>query len=328
MPGISAVLRINMSGQRATGKDEADRYNAAIDMAEYADRNGFAIVNVEEHHNAQIGWLPSPLLMAGFIASRTKKIDIRGSALLVTLYDPIRLAEDIAMLDLVSRGRFYFILGQGYRPIEYHMHDHDWESRGEATEFIIETLLKAWTGAPFEYRGQQVQVSPAPFTKPHPLFYYGGMSKTAVQRAAKFGLPFFPPQPMPELQEYYLAEAQKHGKAGRVEVHEDMSLLFIDDDPDRAWAELGPYFLRETQEYSSWRRGGVARHYQTESASVDELRKQGTFEIITPEECLTRAKSTEGRDYKPVLHPLAGGIPLDRAWHCLELFSSKVLSQL
>jgi alkanesulfonate monooxygenase SsuD/methylene tetrahydromethanopterin reductase-like flavin-dependent oxidoreductase (luciferase family) len=113
---VMSVLRLNMSGSAADPGMEADRYQAAIDMSAAAEAGGFSIVNVEEHHDAGIGWLPSPLLMAGMIISRTRRIQVRANALLGTLYDPVRLAEEIAMLDLVSRGRFVFVLGQGYRP--------------------------------------------------------------------------------------------------------------------------------------------------------------------------------------------------------------------
>ena len=95
---------------------DADRYQAAIAMAEYADRAGFAIVNVEEHQDTGIGWMTSPLIMAGLILGRTSRVQVRGSAILVTLYDPVRLAQDIATLDLASRGRFVLTAGQGYRP--------------------------------------------------------------------------------------------------------------------------------------------------------------------------------------------------------------------
>jgi len=328
MPDIAAVFRINMSGKGADGPAEADRYQAAIGMAEYADRGGFAVVNVEEHHDAEIGWLPSPLMMAGLIVPRTCRARIRASALLVTLYDPIRLAEDIAILDLASRGRFFFILGQGYREAEYHLHDKDWATRGAQTDFIVRTLLTAWKGEPFDYKGRTVHVSPAPFTKPHPPFLYGGMSKIAARRAAQYGLPFFPAQPMPELQAYYLDECQKLGHEGKVEIHEDMTLLFVDEDPDRAWAELGPCFLRETRQYSAWQRNRLDRHYQSDSDSVDALRAQGIYEIVTPEECLKRAASVTGRPWKPILHPLAGGIPIDRAWASMELFTEKVLKHV
>jgi len=326
MADIAPILRVNMSGSVGAAESEADRYAAALDLAELADRNGFAVVNVEEHHDAEIGWLPSPLIMAGLIISRTQRVTVRACALLVTLYDPIRLAEDIAILDSASRGRFVFVMGQGYRPSEYHALDRDWQRRGAATEHVIETLLKAWRGEPFEYRGRRIHVSPRPFTQPHPPFFYGGMSPAAVKRAARYGLPYFPPQPMPELESLYEAEAKRLGTRGRIERHDDLSLLFIDEDPDRAWAELGSYFLREAEEYALWARGGVERRYEAQATTVDELRRQRVYEVLTPDECLERARQARGT-YKPILHPLAGGIPIRRAQDCMQLFADRVLGR-
>ena len=327
--GLKPVLRLNMSGRAETGAGEADRYRAAIDMAAYAEQGGFAVVNVEEHHDSSLGWLPSPLIMAALIAARTERIEIRASAILAPLYDPIRLAEDVAMLDVASRGRFSFVLGQGYREGEYHLMDRDFARRGAATEAMIETLLKAWTGEPFDHRGRTVQVSPRPYTAPHPPLWYGGMSPAAAKRAARFGLPFLPGQPMPEIEAIYLAEAERLGKPARVERFSDLSMLFIDPDPERAWAELGPHFLREVDQYAEWTRSGVQRLYDRGSGSLEALRASGTYEILTPDQCLERARHrlAEGR-FHPILHPLAGGVPLDRAWDSLRLFVAHVLGRL
>ena len=325
MGRIKAILRLNMSGHAADGRAEADRYAAALDMAAYADAGGFAVVNVEEHHDAAIGWLPSPLVMAALIIPRTTRIEVRASALLAPLYDPIRLAEDIAILDVASRGRFSFVLGQGYRPEEYHALDRDWAGRGARTDFIIETLLAAWRGHPVEYRGRRIHVSPRPYTEPHPRFYVGGMSRAAVKRAARYGLPYFPPQPSPELEAVYLEELSRLGRSGFIERHDDLSLLILDHDPDRAWQELGPFLLREAEEYARWTRAGVARAYEAAAASVTALRAQKVYEIITPEECRTRAAAR--REYRPILHPLAGGIPIERGWRSLRLFVEQVLGQ-
>jgi alkanesulfonate monooxygenase SsuD/methylene tetrahydromethanopterin reductase-like flavin-dependent oxidoreductase (luciferase family) len=321
---IRAILRLNMSGHAVDGRAEADRYSAALDMAAYAEASGFAIVNVEEHHDAAIGWLPSPLVMAALIIGRTSRVQVRASALLGPLYDPIRLAEDIAILDLASRGRFSFVLGQGYRPEEYHALDREWAGRGARTDFIIETLLAAWRGEPIEYRGRMVHVSPRPYTQPHPPFYIGGMSAAAVKRAARFGLPYFPAQPSPELEALYLEESARLGRTGLIERHDDLSLLIVDDDPDRAWLDLGPYLLREAEEYARWRRAGVARHYESVADSVEALRAQKAYEIISPEECCSRA--AERSEYRPILHPLAGGIPVGRGWKSLRLFVERVLA--
>jgi alkanesulfonate monooxygenase SsuD/methylene tetrahydromethanopterin reductase-like flavin-dependent oxidoreductase (luciferase family) len=306
-------------GRGADPEREADRYQAAVAMAEYAEKVGFAVVNVEEHQDTEIGWLGSPLVMAGLVLGRTSRVQVRGSAILVTLYDPLRLAQDVATLDLASRGRFTLVAGQGYRPGEYHMMDRDFATRGARTDFVLDTLLQAWAGDPFDYRGRICRVSPLPFTSPHPPLYIGGMSKVAVRRAARLGLPFFPAQPTPALESYYLEECARLGKTGRVVIQREMSLWFIALDPDEAWTEVGPFFLKESQEYSGWSRPGVKRHFANASLTVDDLRRQGVYEILTPDQALARIRAATA-DYMPILHPLAGGVPLDRAWRCIELF--------
>ncbi len=325
---VSSALRINMTGLAEDPAEESARYRAALDMAAYAEEQGFAVVSVEEHHCAENGWLPSPLIMAGMIIGRTNQIAVNITALLVTLYDPIRLAEDIAVLDLASGGRFSFVAGLGYRPEEYHALDKDWSKRGALMDEMIETLLLAWKGEPFDYRGETIRVTPSPLSKPHPPFALGGMSKAAARRAARFGLPFFPPMEMHELGAYYEAELKKNGKSGAVFYPaESNSMLFIDEEPEKAWQELAPYFLRETQEYSSWKRDGTPRPGEQDVLSIDDLKAQKRYEILTPEECRERIRA-EGEGYSACLHPLVGGIPLDRGWSSLRLYAEQVLAPL
>ena len=242
---LATTLRINMTGAPASPETQGERYRAAIEMAAYADRHGFSIVNVEEHHCAAIGWLPSPLVMAGLIAGRTARVRIRVSALLITLYDPIRLAEDIAM-------------------------DRDWASRGMSSDFILQTLLQAWRGEAFEYRGRMVRISPVPQTRPIPPLAYGGMSAAAARRAARFGLDFHPPAHMPELVAIYEDELERLGKCGHAEwPREGTSLVFLDEDPEAAWQEIGPYLLAEAAEYGSWAREGVERPFASADLTLD-----------------------------------------------------------
>jgi alkanesulfonate monooxygenase SsuD/methylene tetrahydromethanopterin reductase-like flavin-dependent oxidoreductase (luciferase family) len=324
MSRIRAILRLNLSGRSPSGESDADRYAAALDLAAMADDGGFDIVNVEEHHDAEAGWMSSPLVMAGLVLGRTRRVTVRACAIIGPLYDPIRLAEEVATLDAASRGRFTFVLGQGYRPSEYHALDRDWSTRGAATEHLMETLLAAWKGEPFEYRGRTIHVSPRPFSKPHPPFFYGAMSPVGVKRAARCGLPFFPAQPSPELEALYRAEIARHGGVAHVEDSPDGSMLFIDHDPEAAWRELGPCFLQEAGQYSTWTTGGIARPYESLADSVAALRATGAYEILTPDECLARARSVS-RDYRPILHPLAGGVPIERARRCVQLFVDEVL---
>jgi len=324
---FSTALRLNMTGLQPDAREEAKRYRAALDMASYVDAHGFDTVALEEHHGAGNGWLPSPLVMAAAIAARTQRVRISVTALLVTLYDPVRLAEDIAVLDLISDGRFSFVAGSGYRPEEYHAVGKDWNARGRLMDEAIDTLLKAWRGEPFEYNGRRIRVTPVPQSRPHPLFFVGGMSAVAARRAARFGLPFYPPFEDPALEQVYREALAHHGKRGFV-VHPGAgnTMLFVDPDPEAAWECLGPYFLREMQEYDSWKVEGVRRPAEGDATTVDAVRQSGRFAILTAGEA--RALLDDGDRHNAVLHPLAGGVPLDAAWASLRLFVEQVLQPL
>lgn len=325
---VPTALRLNMTGHAQDPVQESARYRAAIEMAAFAEANDFAVVSVEEHHCAENGWLPTPLTLAAAIIGRTERIAVNTTALLVTLYDPIRLAEEIAVLDLTSGGRFSFVAGLGYRPTEYNALDKDWDERGARMDHVIETLLSAWSGEPFEYNGEMIRVTPVPMTRPHPPFAIGGMSKAAARRAARFGLPFYPPMEMPALGALYEAELERHGKQGAVFYPaEENSMLFVDEDPERAWHELAPFFLREGAEYASWKRAGVPRPGEQTVLDIGDLRAQKRYEILTPGECIERIRK-HGPTFTPCLHPLCGGIPLERAWRGLELYVDRVLGPL
>ncbi|MCP4037180.1 MAG: LLM class flavin-dependent oxidoreductase [bacterium] len=324
---VNAALRINMTGLCDDPAEEAKRYQAVLDMAEYVEAQGFGAVSMEEHHCADNGWLPAPLTLAAMVIARTRQVRVSVVALLVTLYDPIRLAEDIAVLDLASGGRFSFVAGLGYRPLEYHVTGKRWEDRGRLMDECIDTLLKAWTGEPFEYRGETVRVTPVPMSRPHPLLFVGGTSAVAAKRAARFGLPFYPSMDRPDLHKVYEAELARLGRQGfYYSPGEANSMLFVDPDPDAAWEELAPYFLRELTEYSSWNQQGVALPSGEEVRSIDDLKRQKRFEILTPAEA--RERYASGASEIAVIHPLAGGIPLDRAWYRLRLFCDEVLTPL
>lgn len=324
---VATALRLNLTGLCEDPKQESARYRAAIEMAAHADRHGFATVSVEEHHVAENGWLPSPLLLAGMIAARTQRIAI-NAILLLPLYDPIRLAEEIAILDLASAGRFSFVAGMGYRPLEFAALDKDWDERGARMDHVLETLLKAWSGEPFDYNGQTIRVTPRPLSRPHPPFVVGGMTKAAARRAARFGLPFYPPMALPELEPVYRAALEEYGKQGIV-IHPDEAntMVFVDPDPERAWVELAPFFLREAREYASWRRAGVPRPGEQPAETIAELRAQRRYEILTPAACRERIRAAGARA-TICLHPLVGGVPLERAWSSLRLYTDEVLGAL
>ena len=126
------------------------------------------------------------------VAGRTKNVGINIAAIILPLHNPIRLAEDLAVLDLVSRGRAGWVFAVGYRREEYEMMGIDIDRRAELMEFGIETLKQAWTGEEFEYNGVASRVMPRPYTQPRPPIVLGGNSKAAARRAARIADGFMP----------------------------------------------------------------------------------------------------------------------------------------
>ncbi len=158
----ATVVRFNLVEPGATPASLSARYKAALEMAAYADDRGMTTVQTEEHHGVANNWLPSPFTFAGAVFGATRRIAVTVSAIIGPLHDPLRLAEDIAVLDLLSGGRLITVAGIGYRPEEYAIFDVEWKRRGRLQDELLETLLKAWTGEEFEYHGRTVRVTPAP----------------------------------------------------------------------------------------------------------------------------------------------------------------------
>lgn len=321
----TAILRLNFIQPGLEPNEMSARYKAGLDMATFADQHGFMAVTNEEHHGADNGWSPSPLVTAGAILSRTKNIMVSISALLVPLHDPLRIAEDIAVIDLMSGGRLAVIGGLGYRPEEYAAHGKDWSKRGALMDECVDVLLKAWTGEPFEYRGTTVRVTPKPLSQPHPPFMIGGTSKAAVRRAVRFGLPISFAAPVPELMSYYYELCEQEGKQGFATMPpHGFAHHFIAEDPDKAWAEVGHHLLHEASTYAAWQTPDIKSAVHSSASTPEELRAEGIYRIITPDEAIKLAKEG-GDEFSFALHPLCGGMPIDRGWEFLQLFVDKVL---
>src|SRR5579862_3699732 len=99
---VMSIARFNMVCPGIDPQHVSDTYKAALDIAEYIDSNGFAMATIDEHHGADDGWMPSTLVTAGMMLARTKTMNVALYALLLPLHDPLRVAEDIAVLDLAS----------------------------------------------------------------------------------------------------------------------------------------------------------------------------------------------------------------------------------
>jgi len=316
------MLRLNFLHPDPTDPGQmSDRYRAGVELAEYADQHGVAMVSTEEHQATRIGWSPAPLITASMILSRTEHLSVAISALLVPLHDPVRLAEQLAVIDLVSKGRISITTGLGYRPSEYVALGEDWSRRGKTLDHCLETMLAVWSGEPFELHGETIQCGPMPYTRPHPLVMVGGSSPAAARRAARFGLPLQAPAADPELEALYRAECDWQGTTPVFIAPHDVAMVHIVDDPDRAWAELGHHFWLEASTYQSWQPVGQTSAVHSHARDVRQLRDEGIYQFLTPDQAIDRIRRTGAL----ALHPLCGGMPIEAAWSSLQLLFDRVL---
>lgn len=319
------ILRFDMRCPAGGDSGAAELYQAALDMSEWADGRGVDVIGLSEHHNTSDGFLPSPLNLASAIAARTRHALISIGALLVPLHDPLRLAEDIAVLDLISRGRLTLITGIGYRQQEYLALGRDWQRRGQLLEENIKVMQQAWTGVPFDYRGTTVQILPRPFTRPHPLLAIGGNSAAAARRAARLRLPFFPAIDDAELaQTYHLACAEQDFRGGLVILPGYPTTTYLAEDVELGWQQMGRYMLYDALAYGSWRHATRRAYAESFATDLATLREEGKYAVLTPDAALAKLQSGGSLH----LAPLVGGAPPELGWQSLRLFAEQVAPRL
>lgn len=324
MTDIGAFLSLRYDLRApAFGAPAEALYRAALEQCAWAEDHGFLMATLSEHHGSDDGYCPSPLVMAAAIAGRTRNLRIMVAALILPLYDPIRLAEDLAVLDLASGGRIDLILGAGYRPEELAMFGHTLDDRVPLLEENIEVLQKAWTGEEFEYRGRTVRVTPRPARPDGPGLILGGASKGAARRAARMGLGFLPVDDA-TWAEYQEASRELGREVGPTPGLGGPRFIHVADDPDQAWSRIAPHAFHDTNVYGSWLADAKARGPYAMTDDVDSLRADGAYIVITPDECVERVRETGSL----LLHPLMGGLDPDLAWESLELIAAEVIPRL
>ena len=305
-------------------------FRAALEMARFADTKGVDMISLDEHHASGFGWSSNPILSGGMILACTERIRIGVAAALGPLWDPVRLAEDLAVVDQVSGGRMTVTLGLGYRPVEYAALGKDYRQRGRLMDQLLDTLLKAWTGEPFDYNGMSVAITPRPLTQPHPFIMVGGSAKATARRAVRFRLPLQIPDHLPELKSYYEDLCREEGiepVVNMVAAHRP-GMVILHEDPERAWAALGKHIMWEAVEYGAWAAGDMRSVMHVPGVTnIDDVRESGRYRVLTPDQLLDEL-ATHGADASVTLHPLVGGMPIDEAWKSVHLLTDQVLPRL
>ncbi|MDN3358627.1 LLM class flavin-dependent oxidoreductase [Actinomadura sp. DC4] len=323
------VMRFDMQAPGRTAGEVADLYHAAVEMAAWAEGKGCASIVVSEHHSSENGYLPSPMMLAASIAAVTTTTPIIVAAAILPLYDPVRLAEDMIVLDHLSRGRVTHTLGIGYRPVEYEQFGVDFHRRGAIADEKLATLLdRLRTASAAE---AMPRATPAPVTPGGPSLFWGGGSLAAARRAGRNGLGFFANTDAPELQAAYEAAARENGHEPgpcMLTPSDIPTSVFVNPDVEEGWREVGAALLSDATTYADWNAPMGARDTiasLSQGRTIEALRAEnGSHRVVTIPEAV-RLTRTFGA--LPI-QPLCGGLAPDVAWRYLRRVADDLMPAL
>lgn len=260
-------------------------YDATIAQTELADQLGFDHVWFTEHHFLEDGYLPAFQPLAGAIAARTERIRISTDIALLPLYHPIRLAEELAILDHISHGRIELGIGMGYVPEEFKAFGVPLKNRVSMTEEGIQILRLAWGDGPFSFHGKRYQlddinVHPKPVQPGGPPLWIAAMSEPGAMRASRFGTNLLPQGKRADVLDPWRAATPDH-ESKRVGI---IRSFYVSDDRERDWPiiktaerfRMSVYdqFMESTPDDYGWREpGGIPQgaFMGTADECVDEI---------------------------------------------------------
>jgi alkanesulfonate monooxygenase SsuD/methylene tetrahydromethanopterin reductase-like flavin-dependent oxidoreductase (luciferase family) len=334
--------------QTPPGKDHHQVYWEVVRQVEAAERLGFDVVSLVEHHcQEQFSISANPLAFFAAVAQRTQRLRFRTALHVLPVHNPIRLAGEIAAADILTNGRLECGIGRG----------HPWilisagvplEESKERFDEVLAILEQAWTRSRVDFEGRfysirnQVVV-PRPLQKPHPKLFSTIRDARAAERGwGVLAPPVYPFSAMEADIRRYVADCQVHGHAPDVVY---IRAVYLDEDPDRARREAGP-FLRnffaynasptvslppkeelERKGYPLYAAGtlqGLAR------LSVDEILEREIAFVGTPEqvaEQVDRIRKIPGVTEFALIANY-GGIEHGKALKTQELFARRVLPAL
>jgi len=167
-------------------------YETRLKLAEAFDRAGFYAYHVAEHHGTPLGMAPSPGVFLAALAQRTRRIRLGPLVYILPLYNPLRLIDEIAMLDQLSGGRFELGVGRGTSPLEAAQFNSDHGISARVYAEALEIVLKGLTNKTLDhagefYRFKSVPLELTPLQTPHPPLWFGGHSLESAARAARYG---------------------------------------------------------------------------------------------------------------------------------------------
>ncbi|MCH8282488.1 MAG: LLM class flavin-dependent oxidoreductase [Chloroflexi bacterium] len=216
-------------------------YGEAVEQIQYAEELGFDSVWIAEHHSSRYGIFPSLMPILTYVAAKTKKIRIGAGVSVLPFHNPIFLAEESAMMDVLSGGRLEFGVGRGSTAYEYGNFQIDFDSRDARSQEALDIILGLWTTPRFSYHGEFYQVNdvtlaPSPVQKPHPpVFLAVSRTPASVDVAVSRDLPILTSFSTPEadnlgLFSLYAERCAAAGKPPNIERMPYFRFVYLSED--------------------------------------------------------------------------------------------------
>jgi len=322
-------MKLGLSPLQAGGE-----FEETIRECERAEAAGFDSVWLGEHHNSAV-LHPTPLIRLAAIAARTRRLRLGTGVLLLPLYHPLAVAEEAAMVDVISGGRLVLGVGAGYAPEEFAAFGVSIKERGSRMDEAVPLIQRLWsqdkvTHEGRHYRVTNATVAPRPMQQPRPPIWIAGWVEPAIQRAARLGDAWLggPSARLDELAACVRLYREARKTAGRPPDSGEVALMryaFVAESTERARAIAGASFIRSFEEtYFRWPHPVVKRpagELTIEQLSADRLI------IGDPASCIRqieRFRKELGLTYL-ICRISAAGVPRDAARAALDLFTREVL---
>lgn len=306
-------------------------YEETLDVIAWSEGAGFKGVWLPEHHGADDGYMPSPMLALAAVAARTRTINIGTAVALAQLYHPLRFAQDCAVLDILCAGRLEMALAIGYRRREADAFGVDFGTRGARFDEFLRIVRALWAGETVSCEGRHFTLRNASLMPPPPRghvpLYIGGFAERALERVAKYGDGYFGNE---EHAGQYIQKLRLQGKdPATARIRVQAMFLAVAKDPEKAMHELAPYYHHVNNTYGQWigeDRALGLDNPALKPMDLDAFKKSGILRILTPAEAIASFKAMQAR--VPVEHVMLmkpPGLPSARFVEYAELFANEVI---
>jgi alkanesulfonate monooxygenase SsuD/methylene tetrahydromethanopterin reductase-like flavin-dependent oxidoreductase (luciferase family) len=305
-----------------------DQYAEILDVVAWTEEAGFEGAWVPEHHLAEDGYMPSPLIALSAIAARTRRLKLGSAIALAPLYNPMRFAEDCAVLDIIAGGRLEMGVAIGYRKRETAAFGVDFTKRGRLFDEWLQIVTRLWAGETVDFAGQHFALSGARVMPPPPRgripLYVGGFGAKAIERVMRYG-------------DGYIGNADvftryadgSHGQgedAGAATVRITGLFTVVARDPERAMEELAPYYHHVNNSYGEWFVEDKAVEEGLKPMSLEAFKASGVLQVMTPEAAIAMFRDLRERmplDHYMMMMP--PGLPAARFVEYAQTFADEVI---